>query len=100
VSQAPALHPPVVPARAVLDLEDDPENGGIGGGGELALPCVAAGPPVEWVGPNTVGDGLVVILGPARANRLPMSALDLAPDRKSGISGLDLAVFSLWLRAA
>jgi hypothetical protein len=75
-----------------LTLKMTRSTGGIGGGGELALPCVAAGPPVEWVGPNTVGDGLVVILGPARANRLPMSALDLAPfDRNSGIGGLDLA---------
>jgi hypothetical protein len=54
-----ALHPPVVPARAVLDLQEELEHGGIGLGGELALPCVAAGLRIERVEPNTTVDGLL-----------------------------------------
>jgi hypothetical protein len=55
-----ALHPPMVPACALPDLQDDPEHGGIGRGGELALPAlrpvtppVATGLRVERVGPNS-----------------------------------------------
>jgi acetaldehyde dehydrogenase (acetylating) len=53
-----ALHPPVVPAGAVPALQDDPEHGGIGLGGELTLPRVAAGLRIARVEPNTVGGGL------------------------------------------
>ena len=37
------LHPPVAPTGAVPDLQDDPEDGGIGRGGGLAMWQVAAG---------------------------------------------------------
>jgi len=36
-----ALHPPVAPTRAVLDLQEDLEHGGIGLGDVFALPEVA-----------------------------------------------------------
>lgn len=36
-----ALHPPVVPARDILDLKKDSEHGGIGRGDEIALRQVA-----------------------------------------------------------
>jgi hypothetical protein len=54
----------MVPAGAVLDLQDDPEDGGIGLGGELALPRVAAGLRIEWVAPKTTIGLLVDVLGP------------------------------------
>jgi hypothetical protein len=75
-----ALHPAVVPARAVPDPQDDPESGGIGLVGELALRQVAAGLRIERVEPNTtVGAVLVDVLGPALADRPPMPSLDLRP---------------------
>jgi hypothetical protein len=62
---------------------------GIGLGGEFALPRVAAGLRIERVGPNAVGRGLAVMLFPAHADRLPVSALELTPfDRNGGIRGL------------
>jgi hypothetical protein len=42
-----ALHPVIAPTGAVLDLQDDLEHSGIGLGGELALPGVAAGLRIE-----------------------------------------------------
>jgi hypothetical protein len=74
-----ALHPPVAVVRAVLDLQDDPEQGGIGRGDVLTLPEMTAGLRIERVESNTVDDGLEVMLDPADADRLPMSAPDLAP---------------------
>jgi len=80
-----ALHPPAAPTRAVLDLQHDLEYSGIGLGGELALPGVAAALRVEWVGPNTIGEGLAIGFDPAHAACLPKSALDLLPfDRNVG----------------
>ena len=42
----------VAATRAFIDPQDDLEYSGIGLGGELALPRVAAGPRVERVGPH------------------------------------------------
>jgi len=54
---------------------------------------MSAGLRIERVASNTVDDGLEVMLDPAYADRLPMSALDLAPcDLGVGIGGLNLAV--------
>jgi len=50
-----ALHPPVVPARAVLDLQDGPEESRIARVTVLALPRVAEGGRVIGVEPNTGG---------------------------------------------
>jgi hypothetical protein len=54
-----ALHPPVVPARAVLDHQEEREHGGIGLGGGLAFPRVAAGLRIERGEPNTTVRGLL-----------------------------------------
>ena len=54
-----ALHPPVVAARALPDLQEHPNHGGIGRGGELTLRHVTAGLRIERVEPNTTVDGLL-----------------------------------------
>jgi hypothetical protein len=76
---AAARHPRIAPALAVLDLQQKPQHGGIGLGGELALPSVAAGLRIERVKPNTTVGLLVDVLGPALADRPPMPSLDLRP---------------------
>jgi hypothetical protein len=74
-----ARHPPIGPTQAVLDLQEDPENGGIGLACELALACVAARPRIERVEPNTRRGGRTIVLLPALTNPGPVAALDLAP---------------------
>jgi hypothetical protein len=54
-----ALHPQVVPAGAVLDLQEERKHGRISLEGELALPRVAAGLGIERVEPNTTVGGLL-----------------------------------------
>jgi hypothetical protein len=85
-----AFHPPVVPARAVPNLQDGPEESRIARVTVLALTRVAEGGRGHRVEPNTtVGDMLVVILGPTYADRPPMSVLELTPfDRNGGIGRL------------
>ena len=75
------LHPLVVPARAVPNLQDDPEESGIARVPVLALPRVAEGGRVKRVEPSTtVGGLLVAVLGPALADCLPMPTFDLEVD--------------------
>ena len=57
-----AFHPPVVPAGAVLDLQQDPKHGGIGLAGELALRRVASGLRIERVESSTLESWRVVML--------------------------------------
>jgi hypothetical protein len=72
---SPTRHPVVALAQAGRDLQEDPEHGGIGRGGELTLRQMAAGLRIERVEPRTpVGGRLVDILGPALADGLPVSA--------------------------
>ena len=74
------FHPPVVPARALFDLQDDPEESGIARVSVLALPRVAKGGRVKGVEPSTtIGGLLVVVLGSASADCPPMTTLDLRP---------------------
>jgi hypothetical protein len=51
-----AFHPPVAPARAVLDLQDELEHVGIVLGGVFALPDVACGRRVAGVKTHAVVD--------------------------------------------
>jgi hypothetical protein len=77
---AAAFHPPVTPARAVLDLQEDLEYGGIGLAGELALRRVAGGRRIEGIEPSAaVGGRLTEVLCPTLADCLPMPPLDLRP---------------------
>jgi hypothetical protein len=69
-----ALDPPI--AVALLDLQQNREHGDAGLGGELALRHVVAGLRVERVEPSRPSSRLVVVLGPADANRSPMPALE------------------------
>jgi hypothetical protein len=73
------FHPPVAPARAVPNLQDDPEESRIDRGTVLALARVAEGGRVVGVEPNTTVGLLVDVLGPALADRPPMPSLDLRP---------------------
>jgi hypothetical protein len=87
---------PVVPAGAVVDLQDEPEHGGFSLGGELALPRVAAGLRIKWVAPNTTIGLLVDVLGPALADRPPMPSFDLRPlDLDARVGLQDLAVLGM-----
>jgi hypothetical protein len=54
---AAALHPPVVPARAVPNLLDDPEESRMARVTVLALPRVAEGGRVKGVEPSTMVGG-------------------------------------------
>jgi hypothetical protein len=73
-----AFNPPVAPARAVPNLQDGPEESRIARVTVLALTRVAEGGRVIGVEPNTTVGLLVVVLGPALADRPPMSVLKLA----------------------
>jgi hypothetical protein len=67
--------------RAVLDLQEEREHGGIGLEGELALPRVVAGLRIERVEPNTTVRGLL------DECELRVRILVLAGNRVVGISG-------------
>jgi hypothetical protein len=74
------IHPPLVPARTDPNLQDGPEESGIGRAPVLALPRVAEGGRVRRVEPSTtVGGLLVAMLGTAHAVCLPMSSIDVRP---------------------
>ena len=64
-----AFHPPVAPARAVPNLQDDPKQRGIGRVAVLALARVAEGGRVVGVEPSTTVGLLVDVLGPELADR-------------------------------
>jgi hypothetical protein len=55
-----AFHPPVAPARALLDLQDDPEESRIARVAVLALARVAGGGRVIGVEPHTTVGGLLI----------------------------------------
>ena len=67
-----ALHPPLVPARAVPNLQDGPEESRIARGNGARTARVAEGGRVIGVEPNTTLGLLVDVLGPALADRPPM----------------------------
>jgi hypothetical protein len=50
------FHPPVAPVRALLDLRDEPEHGGIGLGGVFALPEMACGRRIARIKTHPVVD--------------------------------------------
>jgi hypothetical protein len=84
-----ARHPLIAPAQARRDPQEDPEHGGIGLWGELALRHVAAGLRIERVEPNTVVEGRFVgVLDPAYAACFPNPRANLRPrDLDAGIAG-------------
>ena len=91
------MDPPITSVHAVSNPQDDPEQSRIGRVAVLALARVAEGGRVIRVEPNTiVGEGLMEVLGPAHADRLPVPRLDLRPlDLDGGVSLHDLAVVGM-----
>jgi hypothetical protein len=81
---AAAFHPPVAPARAVLDLQEDLEHGGIDLAGDLALLRVATALRIERVEPNTTVCQLVDVLGPALAPSATRPSSQTTPPPPSG----------------
>jgi hypothetical protein len=86
-------HPPVVPAPAVLGLQEDAEHGGISLVGELALRRVAGEGRVKRIVSNTtISTWFVEILAPARAKRFPIPSTNFRPrDLDAGIGLQDPA---------